>query len=166
MPACLCTCMCTCVCSVLSFLLMTICVSLSFRDIPSTNFHISAPVQVSGDSDLRLQQQKIEVKSREEMMGKVPPQVAVIPPIIDLTRTPEYSQIEKLKGQGMSGDVGKGRKSPSILVDVAVASTEGQQRGHSGEMKNVEKTTAGQRCVCVYMAYVSYTCTLNLDACI
>ena len=108
---------------------------------------------MSGDSDLRLQQQKIEVKSREEMMGKVPPQVAVIPPIIDLTRTPEYSQIEKLKGQGVSGDVGKGKKSPSVLVGVAAGSLEGQQKGHSGEMKSVEKTAGGMAgqgvCVCV-----------------
>ena len=116
-------------------------------------------LQASGDSDLHLQQQKIEVKSREEMMGKVPPQVAVIPPIIDLTRTPEYSQVEKLKGQGVSGgDLGKGGKSPSVLMGVAVGSSEGQQRGHGGEVKSVEKTSgvvmAGQgeyMCVCLHM---------------
>ena len=116
----------------------------------------SALLQVSGDSDLHLQQQKIEVKSREEMMGKVPPQVAVIPPIIDLTRTPEYSQVEKLKGQGVSGDLGKGGKSPSVLVGMAAGSSEGQQRGHGGEMKSVEKTSggvmAGQgECGCICM---------------
>ena len=114
-------------------------------------------LQVSGESDLRLQQQKIEVKSREELMGKVQPQVAVIPPIIDLTRTPEYSQVEKLKGQGVTaGDVGKG-KLPSILMGMAGGgSSEGQQRGHGGEIKSVEKTTGvvmtGQgeyMCVCV-----------------
>ena len=90
------------------------------------------------------------------MMGKVPPQVAVIPPIIDLTRTPEYSQVEKLKGQGVSGDLGKGGKSPSVLVGVAAGSLEGQQRGHGGEVKSVEKTSgvvmAGQgECVVVYV---------------
>ena len=113
-------------------------------------------MQVSGESDLRLQQQKIEVKSREEMMGKVPPQVAVIPPIIDLTRTPEYSQVEKLKGQGVGRDPGKGGKSPSVLLGVAAGSLEGQQRGHGGEVKSMEKTSgvvmAGQgECVCVCM---------------
>ena len=113
---------------------------------------------MSGESDLRLQQQKIEVKSREEMMGKVPPQVAVIPPIIDLTRTPEYSQVEKLKGQGMvAGDVGKGKSSSVFMGVGGGGSSEGYQRRHSGEMKSVEKTTgvvmAGQgelKCMCVF----------------
>ena len=90
-------------------------------------------LQVSGESSLQLQQQKIEVKSREEMMGKVPPQVAVIPPIIDLTRTPEYSQVEKLRAQA-SGDAMKG-KSPSVLVGMVGS-------GSSGEMKGMEKATS------------------------
>jgi hypothetical protein len=99
------------------------------------------------------------------MMGKVPPQVAVIPPIIDLTRTPEYSQVEKLKGQGgMSGDLGKGgKKSPSILMGVAVGSSEGQQRGHGGDVKSMEKTSggvmAGQgECVCMCVCVCEGIC--------
>ena len=115
---------------------------------------------MSGDSDLRLQQQKIEVKSREEMMGKVPPQVAVIPPIIDLTRTPEYSQVEKLKEQGVSGDIGKGGKSSSVLAGLAGGPSEGQLRGHGGELKSVEKSggilVAGQGvcvCACVHIRH-------------
>ena len=95
-------------------------------------------LQISGESSLQLQQQKIEVKSREEMMGKVPPQVAVIPPIIDLTRTPEYSQIEKLRGQ-TSGDVMKG-KSPSILVGVVGSPNGSQRRSSSGEVKGMDKS--------------------------
>ena len=91
-------------------------------------------LQASGDSDLHLQQQKIEVKSREEMMGKVPPQVAVIPPIIDLTRTPEYSQVEKLKGRGDRGKV----KSPPLLVGVA-GSPDREHKNSKGEGINVDK---------------------------
>ena len=118
-------------------------------------------LQVSGDSDIRLQQQKIEVKSREEMMGKVPPQVAVIPPIIDLTRTPEYSQIEKLKGQAVSGgDLGKGGKTPPVLVGVTTGSSEGQQRGHAGDLKSVEKTSGvmGGQGECVRLCVCEGVC--------
>ena len=89
-------------------------------------------LQVSGEPGLQLQQQKIEVKSREEMMGKVPPQVAVIPPIIDLTRTPEYSQVEKLKGR-VSGE-GVKVKSQSILVGVAGSSESTLQRSSSNDL--------------------------------
>lgn len=89
-------------------------------------------LQVSGEPGLQLQQQKIEVKSREEMMGKVPPQVAVIPPIIDLTRTPEYSQVEKLKGR-VSGE-GVKVKSQSVLVGVAGSSESTLQRSSSNDL--------------------------------
>lgn len=94
-------------------------------------------LHMTGESDVQIQQQKIEVKSREEIMGKVPPQVAVIPPIIDLTRTPEYSQMEKSKGHG-SSDMGKG-KSPSMLMGVAGMMSDGQQRSSMSDSKNVEK---------------------------
>ena len=112
-------------------------------------------LQASGDSDLHLQQQKIEVKSREEMMGKVPPQVAVIPPIIDLTRTPEYSQVDKLKGRGDRGKV----KSPPLLVGVA-GSPDREQKSSKGEGINVDKPVnvlmSGQgKCTCMCM------CTLQ-----
>ena len=114
-------------------------------------------LQASGDSDLHLQQQKIEVKSREEMMGKVPPQVAVIPPIIDLTRTPEYSQVEKLK-------------SSSFLVGVA-GSSNSQHSGTGSDVRSVDKhanvvlTTQGV-CVCVCVCGVRACACACACACV
>ena len=131
-------------------------------------------LHMTGESDVQIQQQKIEVKSREEIMGKVPPQVAVIPPIIDLTRTPEYSQMEKSKGHG-SSDVGKG-KSPSMLMGVAGTTSDGQQRSSMSDSKNVEKpmnvsmTAQGEKeryspVGVLYVAFVHVSHSFTMHAC-
>ena len=55
-------------------------------------------------SDLHLQQKNIEVKSREEIIGRAPPQVAMIPPIIDLTKVSESRGTSEGISGGRVGD--------------------------------------------------------------
>ncbi len=75
----------------------------------------AARAEVLQSSAELFNQQKIEIKSREDVVGKAPPQVAVIPPIIDLFKSQDQSRyLVKQQGQGM---LKKGREGGVISMD-------------------------------------------------
>ncbi len=76
-----------------------------------------------------LNRQNIEIKSREEARGKAPPQVAVIPPIIDLSKSHEQSRFIVKQQQQQQERIFKKVRD----VGTVDKHTPGLQTSHKGE---------------------------------